>query len=306
MSISSYSKILQLGHKKTQDIYQAQTVWIEEKVDGSQFSVQLGEDGVLRFRSKRAEVYPETAGMFAATVAHFESVKEYLVPGWVYRGEAFRGPKHNVIEYGRAPLGNFVLWDIEAKPGSFVDPDFRALTAKLIGVESVPVLMWWKRDGAGHPEALSRRTCEELLQTDSVLGGHKIEGFVVKQHEIFDREGKLILAKFVSEQFKEKHKKAANPGGDTKKSDIVAKLIDELATPARWAKARQRLAEEGNLDGSPKDIGTLIKYAQQDLIDEERDYIAARLYTALANQIIRGSTRGLAEWYKQELVGPGE
>ena len=38
------------------------------------------------------------------------------------------------------------------------------------------------------------------------------------------------------------------------RGDMIALLIQELTTPARWQKAVQHLREDGKLEGSPRDI----------------------------------------------------
>jgi hypothetical protein len=295
--IPSYTKILHLGHKRNQNLYSAQHVWVEEKIDGSQFAFsKCAETGQLLFRSKRSEIHDGDAGIFAAAVAAVKAREHLLTPGWVYRGEAMRGPKHNVLAYDSAPEGNVVIWDIEISPTVFMHPVLRQGEARRLGFTPVNML----RSNVDAP--LTADDCEELLQTQSQLGGVPIEGFVVKQHEAFNHEGKLMLYKFVSERFKEKHKRAANPGGYAKKQQVLEMLKARYARPARWAKARQRLIEEGKADHSPKDIGALINYAKQDIAEEEREEIKEALYQAFAKEILAGAVRGLPEWYKLELA----
>ena len=90
----------------------------------------------------------------------------------------------------------------------------------------------------------------------------------------------------------------ADPG----KADVVQSLIVKYKTPARWQKAVQHLREAGNLDESPRDIGNLIKEASEDIEKEEKAEIMEALYQWAWPQIRRGSTAGLAEWYKAELL----
>jgi hypothetical protein len=109
------------------------------------------------------------------------------------------------------------------------------------------------------------------------------------------------MGKFVSEAFKEVHAaewKAANPT----RSDIVERLIDTLRTPARWNKAVQHLRERGQIEDSPRDIGLLIREAQEDIEKECMDLISAKLLEWALPNIRRGVIRGLPEWYKDELV----
>ena len=297
MSLTGYTKILHLNHKRGQDLWKAVSVWVEEKIDGSQFAFGVIE-GELVYRSKRAEVFDGSAGMFQATIDGIKAAHERspLKEGWIYRGEAMRGPKHNVLTYGRAPVGNIVIWDVETGPGNFLSPSDRAVECCRIGLECVSVLRFPPLS------SISKGDCETLLRTESQLGGVPIEGFVVKQHEVFDRMGHLMLYKFVSEAFKEKHKKADNPGGYAAKANVIQTLQETYAAPARWAKARQRLREEGACTETPKDIGKLIAYAKEDLGTEEAQAIKDALFTAFSKEILAGACRGLPEGYKLELA----
>jgi hypothetical protein len=54
-----------------------------------------------------------------------------------------------------------------------------------------------------------------LLDRVSILGGQKIEGVFVKNYARFNPDKKVMMAKYVSEAFKEIHQgewKSANPG----------------------------------------------------------------------------------------------
>ena len=53
--LPSYPKILALGHRFLQGIFEGPVV-VQEKVDGSQFSFGLDAEGVLRCRSRGQEI----------------------------------------------------------------------------------------------------------------------------------------------------------------------------------------------------------------------------------------------------------
>jgi len=291
--IPSYPKVYNMGHPQLAQLFDGPVV-VQEKVDGSQFSFGM-LDGELEMRSKGAKVYPETTDkLFAPAVATVMELASQLIPNAVYRGEVVSKPKHNTLSYGRTPTGFIILFDIE-KPGSgqFFSPIELHAEARRLGLEAVPSI-----DLPIPPTADDVRAA---LQTESVLGGQLIEGVVIKNHNRWGVDGKFLAGKHVSEAFKETHKKAwreSNPN----KQEVIEKLIDELRSPARWAKAVQHLRERGELTGTPKDIGPLIKEVQADLLFEEREYIETRLYEWAAPKIARGASGGVAEWYKQQLL----
>ena len=143
----------------------------------------------------------------------------------------------------------------------------------------------------------------EFLTLESVLGGQRIEGVVVKPigYSLFGPDKKALFGKFVSEAFKEVHSKSWREGNTTQ-GDILERIADAYCSPARWQKAIQRLTEAGKLDGSPRDIGPLILETVADTEKECSDEIRERLYTWAWPHIRRMVTRGLPEWYKEELA----
>lgn len=290
--IHSYPSIYALGHSALEGMMDG-PVLVEEKVDGSQFSfgVLVGE---IVVRSKRKQMLidaPEK--MFTAAVETVRSIAPLLRPGWVYRGEFLRSPNHNTLAYERIPTNHLVLFDVCPGLETYLTAQEKADEAARLGLEVVPSFF--------HGIVSSTDQLSELLQTDSFLGGCKIEGVVLKRYDMFGMDKKVLMAKFVSENFKERHKvawKESNPG----RKDVVERLIVELATEARFAKAAQHLRDDGTLTGSPRDIGQLIKEVQADVSKEEHDYIAQELYKWAWPQIRGALTRGLPQWYKDELA----
>jgi hypothetical protein len=120
-------------------------------------------------------------------------------------------------------------------------------------------------------------------------------------YDIFAPDKKVVMAKYVSEAFKEMHQKdwkLTNPS----RADVVQMLVQAYKTEARWEKAVQRLRDNGDLQQDPKDIGPLMKALQEDLAKECKDDAAQALLKHFWPQIARGATAGFAEWYKERLL----
>ncbi len=290
----SYPKIYNLGHRAVQEIFNEPVV-IEEKVDGSQFSFgQFNEE--LRVRSKGAEITPDAPPkLFGRCVETARALHQdgRLPDGWTFRGECLDKPKHNALAYDRVPEGNVILFDINTGYESYASPKLKQEIAHENGLEVVPVL--FEGTVAG-PELV-----RELLARVSILGGQLIEGVVIKNYQRFTIEKTAMLAKYVSEGFKEVHKrewKQSNPNA----GDIIEQLIEQNKTEARWRKAVQHLLEAGVLDNSPKDIGALIAEVKRDTFTEERDEMIRKLMKWAQPKIERGIVAGLPEWYKQRLL----
>lgn len=294
MAVPSYSSPFAVGHKAVADLFQG-TVIIQEKVDGSQFSFGLNSDGDVECRSKGAQLHITAPDkMFAKGVETVLALKPLLRDRYTYRGEYLAKPKHNVLAYDRTPKGNVVLFDVEAPGQYYFTPEELAEEADRLGLESVPVLF---RGEVKDPNLL-----RGLLDSVSILGGAKIEGVVVKNYEKFTEDKKAMMAKFVSEAFKEVHAgewRAANP---PTQGDVQTSLIAAYRTPARWAKAVQHLREAGTLEGAPRDIGALVKEVKADVEKECTEEIKDALFAHFWPHIARGLTGGLPEWYRDQLA----
>jgi len=293
----SYPKIYNLGHRYLKDLFLDEVI-IEEKVDGSQFSFGkfLNEEGkeYLKCRSKGCQLntdYPEK--MFSVAVNQVKEMFDTLSLGWTYRAEYLQKPKHNSLVYDRVPQKNLIIFDINPSEERYLSYQDKENECNRLGLELVPCIFHGKID--------TPNKVLEYLQQTSILGGQKIEGVVIKNYSRFGLDKKVLMGKYVSESFKEVHNKEwknSNPAG----KDIIQNLIMMYKTPARWNKTVQHLKEAGKLDESPKDIGLLIKECKDDILKECEDEIKDKLFNWAKNNILRGCTSGLPEWYKEQLL----
>lgn len=294
MQIPSYPKVWAIGHRNIADIFAyGDSVLIEEKVDGSQFS--FGKiDGKLLCRSRGAVIDPDAPPeLFAPAVFTALELFDNLTEGYFYRGEAICKPKHNTLTYQRVPKGNIALFDIDTGGENYLSRQQKELEVERLGLELVPLV--YRGEVKDAEELLA------LMDTESFLGGCKIEGIVVKNYNRFGIDGKVMMGKYVSEKFKEKNQKDWEDRHPSK-GDVIEKLTEALRTEARWDKAIQSLRDAGKLLGEPKDIGALIIQAKKDIAEEEGEWIQHKLYKAFGNKIISGAVKGLPEHYKAKLL----
>ncbi len=288
--IHSYPSVYQIGHKAIANLFDGEVV-VQEKVDGSQFSFGI-IDGELQARSKGQQLIldaPEK--MFTRAV---EVIKELpLTPNWVYRGEYLEKPKQNTIAYARIPNKHIILYDVNTGLEEYLPYESLIAEASRIGLEVVP--QFYK----GELKTLD--SFKALLETESVLGSTKVEGVVVKNFVQFTPEKKVAMGKYVREEFKEENAKdwkARNPTG----KDFLQILIMQYRTEARWRKAIQHLRDNGQLEGTPRDIALLIREVPADILKEDGDEIRDILFKHAWETIRRGVTAGLPEFYKEELL----
>lgn len=288
--IHSYPSIYAIGHKAIAEIFSG-PVTIEEKVDGSQFSFSL-ENGELSCRSKGAQLVTDAPEkMFERAVEVARSLP--LHEGWVYRAEYLQKPKHNTLRYSRIPKDHLIIFDVCTGLEQYMCYADKKAEAARLGLETVPVLF----EGM----VTDYDMFATLLRRESVLGGCDIEGVVVKNYALFTADKKAMMGKYVSEAFKEVHGadwKERNPG----RGDVIQDLIARYHTDARWNKAVQHLREAGKLEGSPRDIGLIMKEIPADVLKECEGEIRDILFKYFWDDIRRGITAGLPEWYKAELA----
>ena len=204
MNIQAFSKIFALGHRAIRSIFAEGEVEITEKVDGSQFGFGkvYGQVG-CRSKGRMIDV-TNPDKMFTSAVEQVQRIAHLIPDGYTFWGEYLNKPKHNVIAYDRYPQNHIVLFGMESS-----DPHFEYLYkkleafAELFRFDVVPRLFRGRL-----PNGIEFEFIEQLLDTDSYLGGHKVEGFVVKNWaQMVDQFGQVswpMAGKFVSEKFKEK------------------------------------------------------------------------------------------------------
>ena len=240
-----YPNIFNLGHSAIKDLLLT-PVLVEEKIDGSQFSFGVGEEGI-RVRSKGAEMIVDAPEkMFQKAVDTVKELQPILTPGWTYRAEYLTKPHHNTLVYGRTPNKYLIIFDINRGEENYLSYDEKKAECDRIGLEVVQRLY------EGMVEKIEQ--FREFLNADSALGGQKVEGVVVKPvgYAMWGRDKKCLMGKFVSEAFKESHSlawKASNPQG----GDIIAMLGDSLNSQGRWMKSVQHLRELGQIEDSPRE-----------------------------------------------------
>ena len=305
--ISSYPSIYNLGHAAIATLLHGPVI-VEEKIDGSQISFgRTYRDSVcpheaftdLHIRSKGAVINtfaPE--GMFKKAVEFLLSIQDKLPVGVTFRGEFLSKPKHNVLAYERVPQNNIIIFDVEVGEQKFLGWFEKEHMARNLGLETVPML-------TGGCVIETPEELRAFLETDSCLGGQKIEGVVIKpvKYDLFGRDKKVLMGKFVSEAFKEVHAAEWKTlHGPKSSNDILRELAVTYASPARWQKALIHLREEGKITDSPKDIGELMKAVPPDVEKECREAILEALWKWAWPNLRRSLTRGLPEWYKDLLL----
>lgn len=290
--MSSYPKILTIGHRYLENLFK-NPVLIEEKVDGSQFSFGK-KDGKAFYRSKGRELFqPVEDKLFKAACDYVDSILDKLPEGFTFRGEVLRAPKHNTICYNRVPRHNIVIFDIDAGTEAYMSYNQKYILAEQLDLETVPRVY--------EGEVTNIEDLKKHLDTESFLGGSKVEGIVIKNYSQIGVDNKVLMGKWVREEFKEANG-ARQKTDYPQKEEIIQGLITVYKTENRWLKAVQHLRDNGTLLNEPKDIGLLMKEVNLDVLKECEEEIKQKLWEYSWPRISRGIVGGLAEWYKSKLA----
>jgi hypothetical protein len=297
MNLNPHPKIYTLGTRYTKDLFVGE-VQIQEKIDGSQFTF-MKHNGKLHFRSKGVVLYDaEQNKQFAPIINYLVDNATKIPDNYLFHGEYLAKPRHNTLAYDRIPRNYLTIFAMKGiRSDSYIeDYERMAWCADRMGFDVVPLLF---RGEVIEPNIF----LTELLEIESYLGGCKVEGVVIKNYahsyQFSNMTIPFLCGKYVRDDFKEKnqvaHKKLSNQGK-------LEDLKQELRSEVRWGKAVQALRDNGQLVDEPKDIGPLMKYINQDIEVEEKEYIKDKLYNIYKKELLRSATYGFPEWYKEKLL----
>jgi len=299
MNFSTYPKIMVLGQRGTEEIFKDQ-VEVTEKCDGCNCRV-MNDNGKLRVGSHKRELSLDSdvpdAKMFTPFTNWVKEKEEKLLKllpsGTTLFGEMCQN--HNVLKYKNTfPIVLFNVGRIEEYGLDFVSAEFQEHElSKLsleLGVPLVPVLYKGKIG--------SREQLDKLLDTQSFMGGTKIEGIVIKNYNQLNQFGRPIFAKIVSQEFKEDHRDKRKSSNTT---SLEEKIVEKYFNEARLRKSIQHLREDGTYDGSPRDIGNLLKHIPKDIYSEAKEEIKEMLFDKYWKQISRMICGRIPQAYKNYL-----
>ena len=131
----------------------------------------------------------------------------------------------------------------------------------------------------------------------------KVEGVVIKTlnggDQLYDSSGKVVMAKVVSELFKEAHIRGWNSstgGGCEPRSDVVVRLAEAVGTTRRFEKGLEKMRDAGTYAGGPEDIGPLMKLIKSDIEAEEKEWIMDQLWKQFGSEILSRATKPIPLW----------
>lgn len=298
--MESYQHIQQSYHEEVKDIWEGE-VTIEEKIDGSQFRIEIYPDREMEFGSHNNDGV-EIDSMFRLAIESAKKIFQDYKPDTKVTifCEYLSKPKQNSIPYEKVPNNNLVLFDVK-RDNKYLNRKKKEEFATKHGLDLVPCL--W--EGAG--STVTPELIKEFLAKPSILGHAKgfdrVEGIVVKNygkmydvHEGHSLYGHFKCTKIVNDAFKEKNHEE-NPNSKNRFQD----LKEMYRKDARLLKAIQHLKEKGELKGELSDLRLLVPEVIRDIGEEEKEVIKDALWKLFGKEITSYAGKGMPEFYKKYL-----
>ncbi len=264
MEFRKYNKINRLGKEEVEGILNG-TCFLEEKIDGANTSIWMGEDGWIKTGSRSKEIKEGFNG-FVDYVQKHEGIKimvNFFRPGYIFYGEWL---VRHTIAYSETSYKEWYMYDIWTGT-EYLEPEEVMRIADEFKIK--------------HPQIFGTfvNPSEELVKGFAGKSniGPKGEGVVIKNMQFKNKFGDIEYAKVVTQEFKEDN--GVIFGGNNKFSDTYWEMyvVNKYMTLARVQKIMNKLQpvidEKLDMKHIPRIMGT----CYHDLITEESWEIAQKI-----------------------------
>lgn len=292
MEFRKYEKIHRLGKEETDGILDG-VCYIQEKIDGANASVWVGDYGALHCGSRTRDLTKandEFRGLLRYVEEHV-GIKKLLseFPHFRLYGEWL--VRHS-LPYPEDKYQRFYLFDI-FDGERYLNPIEVQSFAGMYGIEHCEIF-----------ETVKNPTKDYLEQYvgKSVIGD-KGEGIVIKNPKFINQFGDRVCAKMVTQEFKESN--AIVFGGNDKHSDTYWEMyiVNKYMTLARIRKIMQKtqplIDKRLDYEHTPR----IANSAYHDLLTEEIWEIAKKVGTIDFKALKRLAMAKAVQIYKDVLNG---
>lgn len=262
-AFTKYMHLERLGTAEVEGIEHGMT-YVFPKLDGTNASVWLGEDGEVKAgsRNRQLALGSDNAGFFAFAFAN-PALKAYLLehPTHILYGEWL--VPHSLKTYRDDCWRRFYIFDVfDTETERFLPYDqYSLLVAKHRLDFLSPLALIKDGDPALYTKIMEQNTV--CLKDGAGIG----EGIVIKNYNFVNRYGRVVWAKLVTNAFKEEHHKAM--GAPILGSDLVEqRIVDKYVTQEMIDKVYAKMILD--TDGwHSKMIPQLLNTVFYDLVREE-------------------------------------
>ena len=267
MEFRKYQHVERFGTMEVEDI-EIGTCYVFPKIDGTNSSVWLGEDGEIHAGSRNRELSLEkdNAGFFNA-IRNDARVQEYLKrhPNHRLFGEWL--VPHSLKTYRDDAWKRFYVFDV------CVDADNETGLEYLPYEVYQPLIAECRIDYLAPIKIIKNGTLEDFIKCLNennflIKDGEGVgEGVVIKNYDFYNRFKRQTWAKIVTAEFREKHHKEM--GAPMKENRLTEEeIVDKFVTRAFVDKEYSKMVNE-NGGWSSKMIPRLLSTVYHELVCEE-------------------------------------
>lgn len=265
MNFRKYQHLEKFGTTEVESI-EFGDCYIFPKMDGTNASVWLGDDGVVQAgsRTRTLSLEKDNAG-FYEWVTKQENILNFLKanPNKRLYGEWL--VPHSLKTYKDSAWKRFYVFDVTEEDGE----NFRYMHYD----EYKPLMDLYEFDYIPPISIIKNASYERLIHQLSnnvfmIEDGKGVgEGIVVKNYSFVNRFGRTTWAKIVTSEFKEKHSKAMGAPEIKEKSLVEESIADEFVTKALCEKVYAKIENENGF--SSRDIPRLLNTVFYDVVKED-------------------------------------
>ena len=295
MKFKPYMHIERWGNSEVEGIEHG-TCFIYPKIDGSNASVWLGDDGLVKAgsRTRQLSIGSDNAG-FYAWVEQQDNLKAYLLANPTHRLFGEWLVPHTLKTYRQDAWRRFWIFDVQADD-TYLSYDVYNVELQKYNLDFVVPMF---RAENIHLEylhkALEKNTF--LIQEGAGLG----EGVVVKNYDFINRYGNVVWAKVVRQEFKEENAKTFGINTIGLMEPVEKRIADKFVTEAMVEKVYAKIVNEiGGWES--KYIPRLLNTVFYDLIREETwEYLKEFNLPTVGFQSLKAYTIQRVKTIKKEL-----
>lgn len=260
MEFKKYQHLERFGTTEVLNI-ELGTVYVFPKIDGTNASVWLGDDGATvcaGSRTRQLSLEKDNAGFFA-WVQEQDNIREFLEnnPDLRLYGEWL--VPHSLKTYRNDAWRDFYVFDVVDVNGDYLSYDMYKPILEKFNINYIPPIKIITNGSYEDFVFQMNSNNNYLIQDGKGMG----EGVVLKNYSFVNKYGRTTWAKIVSSEFKEKHTKemgAPEVGYRIVEQDIV----DEFVTQAFCEKELAKIE-----DFTSKQIPRLLNTIFYELVREE-------------------------------------
>lgn len=261
MKFEKYQHVEKLGTPATEGILNGE-VYIFSKLDGTNTSIYLNDDGEIEVASRNRVLSAEddNAGAYAALHSQ-DKFKRFFAeyPNWRLYGEWL---VPNVIRnYRDDAWRKFYVFDVMDENGKYIEYMDYEPVLSYFRIDFIPAISSLRQPTLAEVDAF-KDTCTFLVKDDTPG-----EGIVIKNYDFVNKFGRTTWAKIVRAETKKAVKKTSTPPivGRSVECDIV----DTFVTPALVEKEFAKIVNENGGQFENKLINKFLGVLWYTFITEE-------------------------------------